>query len=66
MRRPVIAGVVSEHVVVIGMDGVTAAIRRFIGGWNDRCEPFTWTKPVISSPILGVFAVNAAGHGPIT
>gem|GEM_PF-1695000 len=52
--------------MVIGMDGVTAAIRRFTGGWNDRCEPFTWTKPVISSPILGVFAVNAAGHGPIT
>jgi hypothetical protein len=24
---------------------VTAAIRRFIDGWSDRCEPFTWTKP---------------------
>jgi len=24
---------------------LTAAIRRFIDGWNDRCEPFTWTKP---------------------
>jgi hypothetical protein len=23
---------------------LTAAIRRFIDGWNDRCEPFTWTK----------------------
>ena len=21
-----------------------AAIARFIDGWNDRCEPFTWTK----------------------
>jgi hypothetical protein len=21
-----------------------AAIRRFIDGWNDRCQPFTWTK----------------------
>ena len=20
------------------------AIRRFIDGWNERCEPFTWTK----------------------
>jgi hypothetical protein len=20
------------------------AIRRFIDGWNDRCQPFTWTK----------------------
>jgi hypothetical protein len=45
MRRPVIVGVVSGHVVVIGVDRVTAAIRRFIDGWNDRCEPFTWTKP---------------------
>ena len=25
-------------------DGVTSASRRFTGGWNDRCEPFTWTK----------------------
>jgi transposase len=24
---------------------LTNAIRRFIDGWNDRCEPFTWTKP---------------------
>lgn len=22
-----------------------AAIRRFIDGWNDRCQPFAWTKP---------------------
>jgi len=19
-------------------------MRAFIGGWNDRCEPFVWTK----------------------
>jgi hypothetical protein len=25
------------------VDGITA-IRRLTGGWNDRCEPFTWTK----------------------
>lgn len=31
--------------MVIGVDGATAAIRRFIDGWNDRCEPFTCTKP---------------------
>ncbi len=24
---------------------LTAAIRQFIDGWNDRCEPFAWTKP---------------------
>jgi len=24
---------------------LTDAIRRFIDRWNDRCQPFTWTKP---------------------
>jgi transposase len=23
---------------------LTSAIRRFIDGWNDRCQPFTWTQ----------------------
>lgn len=23
---------------------LTAAIRRFIDAWNERCEPFNWTK----------------------
>jgi transposase len=23
---------------------LTAAIERFINTWNDRCEPFLWTK----------------------
>ena len=23
---------------------LTAAIQRFINGWNDRCHPFSWTK----------------------
>jgi hypothetical protein len=27
------------------VDGITAASRRFTGGRNDRCKPFTWTKP---------------------
>jgi transposase len=26
------------------------AIRRFIDGWNDRCEPFTWTKTADEIP----------------
>jgi transposase len=32
-----------------------AAIRRFIDGWNDRCQPFTWTKTAdeISSKATG-------------
>ena len=29
--------------MVIGAAG-HRAIRWFTGGWNDRCEPFTWTK----------------------
>jgi transposase len=24
--------------------GLIAAIETFIGGWNERCHPFTWTK----------------------
>ena len=23
---------------------LVAAITRFLDGWNERCEPFTWTK----------------------
>jgi hypothetical protein len=23
---------------------LTDAIRRFIDSWNERCQPFTWTK----------------------
>jgi hypothetical protein len=23
---------------------VNAAIRRFCDGWNQRCQPFSWTK----------------------
>jgi transposase len=23
---------------------LVAAIRRFVDGWNERCEPFVWTK----------------------
>jgi transposase len=23
---------------------LTSVIRRFIDGWNDRCQPFTWIK----------------------
>jgi hypothetical protein len=26
------------------VDDLTAAIRAFIDAWNDRCEPFVWTK----------------------
>jgi transposase len=27
-----------------GVDDLVAAIRRFCDGWNQRCQPFTWTK----------------------
>jgi transposase len=26
------------------VNDLTTAIRRFIDGWNERCQPFTWTK----------------------
>ena len=26
--------------------GLIAAIETFIDGWNERCEPFVWTKTV--------------------
>ena len=26
------------------VDDLLAAIRRFIDAWNERCEPFVWTK----------------------
>jgi hypothetical protein len=45
MRRPVLVCVVSGYVVVIEVAGANAAVRRFIPGRNDRCGPFTWTKP---------------------
>ena len=25
---------------------LNAKIRAFVDGWNDRCHPFVWTKPV--------------------
>jgi hypothetical protein len=25
------------------VDDLVAAIRRFCEGWNQRCQPFTWT-----------------------
>ena len=28
----------------ISVPDLIAAIRRYIDGWNDRCQPFTWTK----------------------
>ena len=27
------------------------AIRRFIDGWNERCEPFVWTKDAETIPL---------------
>jgi len=42
-------GIITRQAIRRGSFGsvrdLTAAIRRFIDGWNDRCEPFTWTKP---------------------
>jgi transposase len=41
-------GIITRQAIRRGTFGsvkdLVAAIRRFIDGWNDRCEPFTWTK----------------------
>jgi transposase-like protein/transposase len=29
----------------VSVKDLVSAIRRFIDGWNERCHPFTWTKP---------------------
>ena len=34
----------------ISVPDLIAAIRRFIDGWNDRCQPFTWTKTADEIP----------------
>jgi hypothetical protein len=36
------------------------AIRRFIDGWNERCEPFTWTKEAYSRPVWMIFDVGVS------
>jgi transposase/transposase-like protein len=41
-------GIITRQAIRRGTFGsvreLIAAIRRFIRGWNDRCEPFIWTK----------------------
>lgn len=41
-------GIISRQAIRRGTSTSVAehptAIRRFIDGWNDRCQPFTWTK----------------------
>jgi hypothetical protein len=36
---------------VASVGGPVAAIRRFISAWNQRCQPFVWTKD--ADTILG-------------
>jgi hypothetical protein len=33
---------------------VTAAIRRFTDAWNDRREPFSWTRPTGEIPAKAI------------
>jgi transposase len=45
----------AEHLVT--------AIRRCCDGWNQRCQPFTWTKtPTRSSPNSTVKPLQATDH----
>jgi transposase len=42
-------GIIEKQAIHRGTFGsvtdLNAKIRAFIDGWNDRCHPFTWTKP---------------------
>jgi transposase len=42
-------GIITRQAIRRGTFGsvkdLIAAIERFIDGWNDRCEPFVWTRP---------------------
>jgi hypothetical protein len=40
------------------------AIRRFIHGWNERCEPFTWTKDA-DTILTKVKCKNYFGHATL-
>ena len=41
-------GIITRQAICCGtfrsVKDVIGAITRFIDGWNDRCEPFIWTK----------------------
>lgn len=41
-----------------------SAIQTFIHGWNERCEPFVWTKPaddIVKKATQG-HPTSIAGH----
>jgi hypothetical protein len=40
------------------VEELVAAIRRFIDAWNERCEPFVWTKT--ADEILGKLNTKTA------
>jgi transposase len=44
------------------VDDLVAAIRRFIDAWNERCEPFVWTKDT-DHILAKINAQNASATG---
>jgi hypothetical protein len=44
----IFSGIIIRQVIRRGthrsVNDLTAAIGAFIDGWNERCQPFTWTK----------------------
>lgn len=44
----IFSGVITRQAILRGtyrsVKDLIAAIGTFIDGWNDRCQPFTWTK----------------------
>ena len=45
------------------VEELVTAIRRFCDGWNQRCQPFTWTKD--ADQILAKLNVDPAEAGSV-
>jgi hypothetical protein len=45
------------------VEELVTAIRRFCDGWNQRCQPFTWTKD--ADQILAKLNVDPAEAGAV-
>jgi hypothetical protein len=50
----------------VSVTELVAAIRRFCDGWNQRCQPFAWTKDAdqILAKLNGASTTAATGSGP--
>ena len=57
-------GIITRQAIRRGTFGsvreLIEAITRFIDGWNERCEPFVWTKEAYSRPAWMIFDVGVS------